>query len=78
MAKIRTAGEGTIYKTERGKYRAQLVVGGRRRSRTADTAKECRDWLREQRKLRDLGSVLSDYQEILRDCIIVCVFEHLV
>ena len=47
----RTSGEGTIYKTERGKYRAQIVVGGRRLSKTAASAKECRTWLKQQRLL---------------------------
>jgi integrase len=65
MAKKRTTGEGTIYKTERGKFRAQLVVGGRRRSKTTNTAKECRDWLREQRQLKKTGSVLDDGDRFL-------------
>ncbi len=57
MAKRRTSGEGTIYKTERGKYRAQIVINGRRKSKTADTAKECRTWLAEQRDYIDKGKV---------------------
>ncbi len=60
MAKRRTSGEGTIYKTERGKFRAQIVVNGRRKSKTAVTAKECRTWLADQRKSALLGGSMGN------------------
>jgi integrase len=66
MAK-RTSGEGTIYKTTRGKYRAQIVIGGRRKSKTASSAKECRDWLREQRGLIYSGTNLTKADQSLND-----------
>jgi integrase len=61
MAK-RTSGEGTIYKTDRGKFRAQLAIHGKRRSATRDTARECREWLREQREKQRLGMPLDATQ----------------
>jgi integrase len=44
----RTRGEGTIYQDKRGKWRGQIVIDGKRISCYKNTAKECRDWLREQ------------------------------
>jgi integrase len=58
MAK-RTSGEGTIYRTERGKYRAQIAIHGKRRSCTRNTARECREWLRQQKEKQHLGMPLD-------------------
>ena len=58
----RTRGEGTIYQTERGQWRAQLVVDGKRISCVKNTAKECRDWLREQQDNAYKGITLDATQ----------------
>lgn len=70
MAK-RLNGEGTVYRTSRGNYRAQLIVDGRRRSKTCDTAKECREWIKEQQdnlhKGIDLNRAEQSLEEYLDD-----------
>lgn len=61
----RTRGEGTLYKTKRGKWRAQIKVGGKRRSYSADTARECRDWLERQKQKRRAGLISAKANETL-------------
>ena len=46
MAKKRGNNEGTIYQDSDGTYRAQISLDGHRLSFTADTHKECLDWIR--------------------------------
>lgn len=54
MAKRRANQEGTIFKKANGRWRAQVVLNGRRLSFTGDTHKECKNWLREtQRQIQN-------------------------
>jgi len=66
MAK-RLNGEGTIYKTSRGNYRAQITIDGRRLSSTRKTARECREWLREQQENQRIGINLNSAEQLLKD-----------
>jgi integrase len=47
MANKRGHGEGTYAQRESGRWQAQASLDGRRMSKTFDTAKECRAWLRD-------------------------------
>lgn len=46
MAKKRGNNEGTIYQRPDGTYRAQISLEGQRLSHSAETHKECLDWVR--------------------------------
>lgn len=46
MAKKRGKGEGTIYRRTNGTWRAQVTLDGHRLSFTADSWRECREWIR--------------------------------
>lgn len=47
MANKRGHGEGTYRRRQSGRWQAQTSLDGCRLSKTFDTAKECREWLRE-------------------------------
>lgn len=47
MAKRRSNNEGTIYKRANDKWRAQITIDGQRLSFTANTQKECQNWLKQ-------------------------------
>lgn len=53
--KNRADGEGTVYETAPGKWRAELVIDGRRVSRRAATRKEAAAKLKELQGIRDAG-----------------------
>ena len=55
MANKRGNNEGTIYQRSDGKYRAQISLDGRRLSFTAETHKECLDWIRDRARQIDHG-----------------------
>jgi hypothetical protein len=55
MAKRRANNEGTIYKRDNGKWRAQITLNGYRLSFTGDTQKACQDWIKETRNQIDKG-----------------------
>ncbi len=56
MAKRRANHEGCIYKrVDRGNWRAQITIDGKRRSFTGDTQEECQEWLKDIRNLADQG-----------------------
>lgn len=63
----RTRGEGTIYQTTTGNWRAQLVVDGRRVSCSRKTARECREWLREQQEKKRKGISASAHEITLNE-----------
>lgn len=49
MKKRRGNKEGTIYQRSNGKWRAQILIGGKRLSFATETRKEAQKWLREMR-----------------------------
>jgi integrase len=55
MANKRGQGEGTYLQRPSGRWQAQTSLDGRRLSKTFDTAKECREWLREIDELKTNG-----------------------
>ncbi len=63
----RTRGEGTLYKTESGRWRAQIVIQGRRLSHTTKTAREGREWIRHQLEKPDQGINLERASAPLND-----------
>ena len=63
----RTRGEGTLYKTETGRWRAQIVIQGRRLSHTTKTAREGREWIRRQLEKPDQGINLERAHAPLND-----------
>ncbi len=67
MAKKRGHNEGTIYQRSDGKYRAQISLDGHRLSHTADTQKECLDWVRKMALLIDDGLTYDGAKTTLED-----------
>jgi integrase len=55
MAKRRANHEGTIFKRDKGSWRAQVSIQGRRLSHTAKTQRECKEWLKDTIKQLDQG-----------------------
>jgi integrase len=58
MAK-RSNGEGTIYHRAGGSWQARVTISGRRLSHTADSKKECQDWLKKTIAQIDQGLTLD-------------------
>ena len=50
MAKRRGNNEGSIFQRENGNWVAQFRINGQRVSRTFQTAKECRNWIRQMQE----------------------------
>lgn len=57
MAKKRANNEGTIYKRSNGTWRAQITLDGERLNFSADTQRECQQWLR--KKLNHIAGGLT-------------------
>ncbi len=57
MAIKRGNNEGSIFKQDNGKWRAQVSVEGKRISHTANSKAECRDWIRKM--LSQIGDGLT-------------------
>jgi len=69
MAKRRGWNEGSIWE-ERGRYRAQISLNGKRLSFTGKTRAECAAWIREKLNQIDDGMTYSQSRVILRDYIV--------
>ncbi|MGD8457030.1 MAG: site-specific integrase [Anaerolineales bacterium] len=67
MAKRRANNEGTIYKRDNGKWRAQITLNGYRLSYTGDTQKACQDWIKETRNQIDKGLTFRGANTKLED-----------
>ena len=55
MAKRRGNQEGTIYQKKNGRWQAQVLIEGRRFSKSFSVRKECAAWIREISDQKDLG-----------------------
>ena len=67
MAKKRGHKEGTIYQRPDGTYRAQISLDGHRLSHSAETHKECLDWIRKMSLLIDDGLTYEGAKTTLED-----------
>ena len=67
MAKRRANNEGTIYKRDNGKWRAQITLNGYRLSFTGNTQKACQDWIKETRNQIDKGLTFRGANTKLED-----------
>jgi integrase len=66
MAKRRANHEGTIFKRKNGTWRAQVSIHGRRLNFSANTQKECQEWLKETISQIDEGYSYSSAQTTLK------------
>ncbi len=55
MAKKRGNNEGSIHRRSNGTWRTQITLNGRRISFTADTRRECHEWLKKTSRQIDVG-----------------------
>ncbi len=55
MAKRRANNEGSIYKIPNNKWRAQISVNHRRKTKVFSTQKECQEWIKQFRNHIDNG-----------------------
>lgn len=60
MAMIRGKNEGSIFRQSNGKWRAQVSIGGKRLSHTANSRAECQDWIRKTLNQIDQGLTFED------------------
>jgi integrase len=67
MAKRRANNEGTIYQRPNGKWRSQITIDGRRLSYTANTQKECQQWLKQTQFDIDQGYTFDGVNTSLKD-----------
>ena len=67
MAKKRANNEGTIYKRSNGTWRAQVTLDGERLNFSADTQRECQQWLRKKLNHIDDGLTYDATITTLRD-----------
>ena len=66
MAKRRANHEGTIFKRINGTWRAQVSIHSRRLSFSAETQKECQDWIKETVRQLDEGYSFTSAQITLK------------
>lgn len=59
MAKRRSSGEGSIYRTPDGTWRSQISIQGKRYSFNAANQRDCREWLRNTRNKQADGYDLN-------------------
>jgi integrase len=57
-------GEGSILERENGKFQAQILVSGRRLSRTCATKKDAQKWIRETLEKADQGMLAIDGRKV--------------
>ncbi len=67
MAKKRGNNEGTIHRRKSGSWRAQVTLDGHRLGFTADTRKECQDWIRETLGKIDDGLTFANTKLFAKD-----------
>lgn len=59
MAKKRANSEGTVFKRPNGRWRAQVTLNGKRLSFSADSHRECLDWIRKTKDQIDNGLTIK-------------------
>jgi hypothetical protein len=69
MVRKRANNEGSIYKRKNGVWRAQVTLDGERLNFSADTQKECREWLKKTIGQIDNGLTFSGANTTLREFI---------
>ena len=67
MTRKRGNNEGSIHRRESGTWRAQVTLEGRRLSHTANTRRECQDWIRETLGQIDYGLTFASTQITFED-----------
>lgn len=67
MAKKRGNNEGSIYRKPNGAWRAQVTLNGRRLSFTADTRRECQEWIRKTLTQIDAGMTFTSTKVTLHE-----------
>ncbi len=67
MAKKRGHGEGSIYQRSNGRWRAQVMLDGERLNFSADTRRECVEWLKDTLTRIDEGLTYENTPLTLRE-----------